>query len=174
MQTIAHTTSNQQPQLKDRKHVISGVVLISLGLFFLLAQVVDIGWLFLPLLAGSFIVAGIVTRKAGWFIPGGILVGNSLGSFLLNGPYQLANGDAKGGAFLLAFALGWATITLLSKLFTNETQWWALVPAGIMALIGGSLLAGSAGQQLLNYANYIWPVALIVAGLYFLLRRTDK
>ena len=42
---------------------------------------------------------------------------------------------------------------------------WAFIPAGILGLMG-ILIALAMGSLL----NYIWPVALIVVGVYILLR----
>ena len=149
-----------------------GIVLIGLGIFFLLERVLQIGWLALPIQASLFLVAGVLTRKSGWFIPAGILGGLSLAIYMSQGSYQFAGEDAKGGAFLLGFALGWISIPVLSKLFTHDSHWWALIPGGIMALIGSAILFGGAALQALEYLQYVWPLGLIVAGLYFLLRRT--
>lgn len=161
-------TLEKSPQ---RDRVVGGTILIGLGLLFLLGQFFNIGLLVLPILGIAFMVAGIATRKAGFFVPAGILSGIALGTFLIEGPYTIVSGDeARGGVFLLSFALGWAGITLLSTLFTDEPQRWPLIPGGIMALIGAALLAGSPGLQLLQIVGYLWPLALIAAGLAIIFR----
>ena len=156
---------------RQRDRLTGGIIMIGLGLFFLLAQFVDAGWLVLPILAGAFLVAGIVTHKSGWFIPAGVLGGLSLGIALTEQGFHVASGEAEGGLFLLAFAAGWACIPPLSKLFAGEWLWWAFIPAAVLALIGGAVLGGGVFQQALGYLPYIWPVALIGVGLYIVLRR---
>jgi hypothetical protein len=168
---IMETNTNVAKARRD--NVTGGVVLIGLGGLFLLGQLLDLGWLMLPALAAAFLIAGIVKRESGWFIPAGILGGLSLGIALIEGPWPVATGDAEGGVFMLSFAAGWASIPLLSKLFTNDSHLWALIPGAVMALIGGAVLGGSVFQQALELLPYVWPVALIVGGLLLLLcRRT--
>jgi hypothetical protein len=154
------------------------ILLIALGSFFLLARFLNLGWLALPALSAGLLLTGVLRREAGWFIPGGILAGISLGIFLIEGPLSMVVGDeSRGGVFLLALALGWLSILILSKLFTDEPQWWPLIPGTIMALIGGVVLVGNPGRQALvafGYVwetfAYIWPMGLIAAGLYFIVR----
>lgn len=161
-------------ETNNRRERLTGAIsMIALGLFFLVAQVVDAGWLVLPILAGAFLVAGIATRAAGWFIPAGVLGGLSLGIVLIGGPFRIATGDAEGGVFMLAFAAGWASIPLLSKLFTTERHWWAFIPAAVLALIGGAVLGGGVFKQALELLPYAWPLALVGGGLYILLRRRE-
>ena len=177
--------AGNEPRRQDRRHHGHGwrhkqlagpLLLIGLGALFLLEQVFDFGWLVLPVLAASFLTLGIATRQAGWLIPGGILGGLSLGIALTEGPYRVAGAgsEARGGLFLLAFALGWASISLLSKLFTREPQTWALIPGGIMAVIGLAVLANEPGLQILRLLGILWPVGLIAAGVYLLVRRRSR
>lgn len=168
METQAQTTNHRHDRLTG------GIVLIALGLFFLAAQFVNAGWLILPVLAVAFLAGGIATRQPGLFIPAGILGGISLGIALVDSPLSVVSGEAQGGVFMLAFAAGWASIPLLSKLFTGVAQWWALIPGAVMALIGGAVLGGGAFRQALTYLPYIWPVALIGVGLFILIRRRTR
>jgi hypothetical protein len=164
METPTQTTNHNRA---------GGVVLVGIGLVFFVAQFLNAGWLVLPVLALGFLAAGIVMRQSGWFIPAGVLGGLSLGIALAESPFQVTGADAEGGLFMLAFAAGWASIPLLSKLFTRDSHLWALIPAAVMALIGGAVLGGGVFAQALELLPYVWPVALIGAGLYFLLRRRD-
>ena len=79
--------------------------------------------------------------------------------------------NAEGGVFLLSFALGWFSITILSALFTKETHWWAAIPGVIMALVGGAVMMGGVALQTLEVVGDFWPLALIAGGAYLLWQR---
>lgn len=159
--------------MKEKKsELVGGILLIGFGLLALLGQFVDIsdwmGLMILPAIGGVFLLAGIFSRNAGFIIPGGILSGIGLGAFLNEGPLHGLGGDAGGAVFLLSFACGWALITILTAVFTDKTQWWPLIPGGIMALIGGGLLFGGVFFNTLNLFGKIWPLFLILGGIYIL------
>jgi hypothetical protein len=151
---------------------ITGLALIALGALALAGQFVQLpsfGNLIVPGLAVIFLVWGVAAREGGLLIPGGILAGIGTGVWLMSTlPLE---GEANAGVFLLSFAGGWALITLLSAIFTDETQWWALIPGGIMALIGGALMVGGVALDILSLAGRFWPVVLIVIGIGVLLKR---
>lgn len=157
---------------ENRNEWIGGIILIGLGLFFLANQFIDFNWdrlgvFFLPALGAIFLAGGIVTRQAGLVIPGGILSGIGWGAVLVTGPFA-DTGDVEGGVFMLTFAAGWALITVLTAVFTKETHWWALIPGGIMAIIGSGILFGGIFMQGLTLLGQIWPVFLILLGLFVL------
>lgn len=158
-----------------RNRTIGGIVLILIGLVALLSQYVEIGealgLLLLPGLGLLFLAWGILSRQSGFLIPGGILAGIGAGTLLLTGPYEDAAGDVQAAVFLLVFAAGWGLIPILSTIFTEEGHWWALIPGGILALIGAALLVGGAAMTALEYLGKIWPVFLILGGLFLILRR---
>ena len=157
-----------------RNAVVGGVVLVAIGLLVLVAQNVkteSLGLLFLPALGGIFLIAGIIGRQVGFLIPGGILTGIGVGAILEQNAMAAGNGTVQGGAFLLGFAGGWFLITVLSKIFTSHTQWWPLIPGGIMVLIGGGLLLGGAALNVLEFAGRWWPLILVAVGLVIIVRR---
>jgi len=84
----------------------------------------------------------------------------------LSGQFPVAD---QNGVFLLCFALGWFLITLLTALSTC-TQWWALIPGGIMALIGGAILVTNGAFRWLDL-NLVYAAILIVIGLVLLVFR---
>lgn len=161
---------------ESRNRMVGGLALIIFGLIALVAQFVDIGetlgLLIVPTLGLIFLVWGLITRQSGLLIPGGILSGIGAGTLLITGPFESANGDVQGGVFMLAFALGWFLIPILSLIFTRDNHWWAVIPGAIMAIIGGGLLFGGVAVTALEFLGKIWPVFLILGGLYLLLKRS--
>jgi len=163
---------SNNPVAKRHGGVIGGAILISIGLFALLEQLVPIEWglYFLPVLALIFLLAGFLERRPGLLIPGGILAGIGAGAILVQSPLFALSEPARGGLFLLAFAAGWALITAASFL-VGKLMLWPLIPAAVMAFFGAALFAGSLGLQLMIAFGYIWPVILIAIGAYLILRR---
>ncbi len=159
---------------KKRNDLVGGILLIGLGALALIGQYVDfsetMGLLVLPFIATAFLTAGLLTRKAGFIIPGGIIGGIGLGAFLIEGPLLNVSGDAEGGVFFFSFAAGWALITVLTAVFTPETHWWPLIPGGIMALIGSGILMGGAFLNALELAGKLWPALLILGGFYIIVK----
>lgn len=162
--------SNQQHGSERRT---GGIVLVALGLFFLLAQFLNLGAWVLPILGLAFLTVGAVTRQAGWMIPGGILSGLALGVFMVEEPFSRAD-PVAGGLFLIAFAAGWALIYIASRLLTNDPQSWALIPAGIMAFIGTLVyvaeFTGPAVRLFFRILYVGWPLALVGIGVILLAR----
>lgn len=162
----------------DRNRAFGGLLLILMGLLALLSQFVDMEWLgllILPTLGVVFLAWGVVSRQSGLFIPGGILSGLGLGTLLMVGPWSdNFSGDQEPAVFLLAFALGWVLIPLFATIFTNEHHWWALIPAAIIGAVGVALLMGEMGLTVLKIFGYLWPLALVVLGLYIIFKRGSR
>ncbi len=155
---------------KKNEGLIGGVILIGIGLLALLAQFVDfISWesfgiYFVLLLGLVFYAWGILAREPGVMIPGGILSGIGAGIVVLVN--NLApDGLEEGGLFLVIFGLGWVSITVMSAIFTRETQWWALIPGGIIGFVGLAVMFGGFFMNALEAVSVLWPVVLIIAGL---------
>jgi hypothetical protein len=169
----AETSAGARPNGDSRNRIAGGAMLIGGGLLLLASQIFTLGVTPLLILGVAFTLAGLFTRSAGWFIPGGVLNGIGLGALIVDSGL-VGRDSAEGGAFLLTFALGWLSIYALTRLFTAHPQGWTLIPAAVMALIGGPLLLGEGGEALLETAfgvlAYVWPLALIGAGVVFLLR----
>ncbi len=166
-----------QPETSSRpRGWIAGGILILIGIMSLLQQVIDMSYLiFLPGLGLIFLAWGLLARKTGLLIPGGVLAGVGLGAYLVESPFAGITDPAKGGLVLLSMAAGWGLISLLSLFTEGSGIWifWPLIPGGILALLGGTLMAGQPGLQVLEYVGMGWPVVLIAIGLYLVLRRKD-
>jgi hypothetical protein len=158
-----------------RSGLFWGILMVVVGALILGSQLFDLGGFWnafslylLPVLGLIFIGWGIVSREAGYFIPGGILSGLGVGVLLTGGPFAVTAGDTGGGAFMLSFALGFVSITVLTAIFTKEIQWWALIPGAIMGLVGLTVIYGGIFEQTLVLLGQLWPIALIVGGIYLI------
>ncbi len=160
---------------KKRNELVAGILLVVIGLLFFAQQFIDLpgletmGIYFVLGLGLFFLTWGIIAREGGLIIPGGILSGIGLGIVLVTGRFGFGDDLQSGGVFMGAFALGWLLITILTAVFTTETQWWALIPAAIMALISGALLIEGPFLFLLEWLGKLWPLALIAGGIAIIL-----
>ncbi len=106
-------------ETKRRGGLIGGLFLVGLGLYLLVAQFIRAEWmgmLILPGLSLIFLAWGLFTRNAGLLVPGGILGGIALSAYLTSNTFKDGMDVTQGAVFLLAFAAGWALITVLSLL----------------------------------------------------------
>jgi hypothetical protein len=150
---------------RGNNRTAAGIVLILFGAATLLQRWFNIGS-FIVLLLGLFmLVWGSISRRTGWIIPGGILTGIGLGILAMEGPWQFPTVD-QNAIFLLCFAFGWFLIPILTAIFTC-TQLWALIPGGIMALIGSGILVLN-GAIPWDDLNLVYAVILIAVGLFLL------
>jgi len=162
------THLDKKTNYRRNNRIAAGVILILFGAATLLQRWFNIGS-FIVLLLGLFmLVWGSTQRRTGWIIPGGVLTGIGLGILAMEGPWQFPSVD-QNGIFLLCFAFGWLMITILTAIFTC-IQWWALIPGGIMALIGSIILVSN-GAIPLEDLNLVYAVALIAVGLILLIYR---
>lgn len=167
---------NEGHQPVQSQFVVGGVLVV-VGLLLLLGQVFDLGAWVLVILATIFAGAGIATRDEGWFIPSGILAGIGLGA-LLQELGMIAGDMAEGGVFLLAFAMGWLSITAMTRIFSAKWTLWPLIPATVMVLIGAPLLVGGPAEVALGFVIELlarsWPLGLIAGGIWIIVAQRRK
>jgi hypothetical protein len=146
--------------------VIPGFVLLSIGALIALEHLFPAtsgDWGGALVLAGiglAFWVVYFLKREHWWaIIPGGVMLTIALVTGLSS-----ALGDVEtGGIFFLGLGL---TFGLLAVLPSPEGRIrWALIPAAVLLIMG--LVITTAATEILNY---LWPAALILAGLYLIFR----
>jgi hypothetical protein len=144
--------------------LIPGLGLISLAVLIVLdALLPGADWLGAIFLAGiglSFWLIYAINTENWWaVIPGGVLVTLAI----VAGIDPFVEGDIGGGIFMFGLGL---TFGLLGILPIQEGRMkWAFIPAVVLIIIGFFLIS-----PLLPYVNYIWPLALIILGGYFIIR----
>ena len=170
--------------LRDVGDIFWGMVFLAIGVFFLISYFSGSWWAAIPgcVLAGigamillpdsleqfggaiflggiglAFWLAYLPARQERWWalIPAGVL--STLAGVTIAaerfGEFQTA------GFFFFGLALTFLLVALLAKMS------WAYWPALILGIMGFLGIA-----SLLDFANYIWAVALIAAGGFFLIR----
>jgi len=108
----------------------------------------------------AFWVIYFLNREHWWaVIPGGAMFTVAL----IAGLDAVFEGAETGGVLFLGLGL---TFGLLSLLPTPHARMrWALIPAAVLLVIGELITAAATG-----IFEYLWAIALILAGLYLLLR----
>lgn len=147
--------------------LIPGFVLLSLGGLIGTGELLpglEGGWmgaLFLGGIGLPFWVLFLMRRDFWWaIIPGGVLWTVAL----ISGLSETLPGEISGGILFLGIGLTFAVVSLVP---TPEGRMkWALIPAGIMLLLGVIVMASTGGELF----AYLWPAAFIIAGLYLLVR----
>lgn len=146
--------------------LIPGCTLVALGALILLQDLIPTapepwgGALFLAGISLSFWLIYLSDRAQWWaIIPGGAL----LTVALIAGLSTTLAGPTLGGVLFLGLALTFGLVALLPT--HREYTRWAVYPAGVLLVM--ALLSMAAMEQL---ALYLWPAALILAGLYLTYR----
>ncbi|MDN5763470.1 MAG: alpha/beta hydrolase [Microlunatus sp.] len=97
-----------------------------------------------------------------------LLAGLVLAVVVVVAPVIPARTNILVAGVVLAFALGWALLAVLSVRFTDQPQRWAAGPAAFMAVAGGVTLSGSALAQ--TVFSWIWPPLLLGLGIWMWLQ----
>ena len=126
----------------------------------------------LVLLALVFFAWGLFEHKSGMVIAGGNLVGLALGCMFAWSDLFVVSVLSKIGVLLIGFAMGWVLIVLFSNFSGNAILWWALIPAGVMGIVGWGLYISGRPLVSVEVIGNIGSIALIAIGLYLLLLRS--
>ncbi len=98
--------------------------------------------------------------KIGLTVAASVIIGLVVAVVLVVVPFAGAPENVISGSAMLGFALGWGLLAILSVRWSDQPQWWALVPAGLMALMGVVFLLWS-HIVTINVLGWLWPPALL-------------
>ena len=87
---------------------------------------------------------------------------------LVAAPFIQAKENVLTGMVLLAFALGWALLAVLSVRFSDQPQRWAAAPAVFFTLAGLISLIGS--DAVSNVFGWVWPPVLLGLVVWMIIR----
>jgi len=103
----------------------------------------------------------------GRVVAGALIFGVLASLVLVVGPLAGAREHVITGSVLFAFAVAWAMLAVFSQRWTNQPQRWAIVPATVMAVAGGSIVAfAPTGNEL----GWVWPPMLVMLVIWMIVR----
>lgn len=122
------------------------------------------GTIILGGIAFSFLLVYLAERGNWWaIIPAGVMTTIAIVAVL----DAYTSTISSGGIFFLGLGI---TFALVAVLPTSVGQMrWAWIPAAILGLMGVLILIAAE-----NLINYIWPSALILAGIYLIIRSITR
>lgn len=147
--------------------ILAYVLLAIAGLVALLTlEILEDAWVATYVLSAiglPFLVAFFVTGRSGWglLIPAYVLLSIAV-------MVPLIEEEILVDAVIATYVLLVIAIPFLVVYARNSKQWWALIPGGILALIGLTLLFSE------DLAEYIAPVGFILAGIWVLTRQLTR
>ena len=144
---------------------LPGVILIAVGLTLFAVQLLNLDGDVVVLVIGLVIaIAFAATRRYGLLIPAGILTG--LGAGIL-----LEDFGVMGEPVVLGLGLGFLAIYAVDFLTSGARapgRWWPLIPGTILTIIAG--VESTFGPEGARVIAQGWPIILIAAGAWLLLR----
>ena len=148
---------------------IPGCILVGLGGTIIVSDIPALshlsGSIMLAGIGLGFILVYLVNRSNWWaIIPGGVMMTLALVAAISGGNDQ--SGMVSGGVLFLGMA---ATFGLLGILPGTRNMKWPFIPAVILAVMGLLILTTSS-----NLVNIVWPVALVLVGLFLIFRSARR
>jgi hypothetical protein len=138
---------------------IAGLILTLSGALLFLDRYLKTGWLSLVILPsiGLFLyLYGIRLHHARIILAGGLVSGTGVGiAAALNPLIPPQTIYLQVGLLAVYLAAGWVICAITIPAYTNETAWWALVPAGVLFGVGTGIL----------YSPMLWINFVLTFGL---------
>jgi pimeloyl-ACP methyl ester carboxylesterase len=106
--------------------------------------------------------------RLGAIVATSIAAGLIVGVVLVAAPFTPPRENVLTGVVLLALALGWALLAVLSTRFSDQPQRWAFVPAVVLAMTGLVSLIGP--PALRAVFGWIWPPVLFALVVWMFLQ----
>ncbi len=142
--------------------VIPAFALLGIGAESLLTLVLPNwgGFSFLAALGLSFFVIYFSDRQRWWaIIPGGIMITLAFIA-IMSSAFGV---EDSGGLVLIGFGVTFVLVAVLAS------QTWGWIPGLILVILGAFI-----GTPWQGMANYVWPAALILGGLFLILQFARK
>ena len=155
--------------IEARRNILPGVILILLGAYFLLVNVLNLGgWAFLVALGVAFLASYFWTARYGFLVAAAILTAIGVFAGLTETGVVIEN---DGAWFFVILGIGFLAIYPLGRRWDHL---WPVV-VGLIMVASGLLMLYAAvlpvnWQQWLALAQW-WPALLVLLGLWLLVRQ---
>jgi hypothetical protein len=116
---------------------------------------------------------GIGAKLFGLIIAGSIVLTVAPG---LSFPWKsigVTNLISQTGVMLVWFGLGWALITVSSRVIRDKFIWWPLIPGGILEMVGIGLYLGGNPNITTGFLNNTTIMSLLLFGSYIFFLRLN-
>lgn len=151
--------------MRDMAGWLPGVILIAVGVTLFAVQLLNLDADVIVLVIGLvFAATYVATRRYLLLIAAGILTG--LGTGIV-----LEDIGVRGEPVVLGLGLGFLAIyggDFLANGARAPRRWWPLVPGAILTVIAGA--ESTFGADAARLIEQAWPIVLIAAGAWLLLR----
>jgi hypothetical protein len=121
----------------------------------------------------SLLLWGIGAKLFGLIIAGSIVLTVAPG---LSFPWKsigVTNLISQTGVMLVWFGLGWALITVSSRVIRDKFIWWPLIPGGILEMVGIGLYLGGNPNITTGFLNNTTIMSLLLFGSYIFFLRLN-
>lgn len=144
----------------NQRRVNAGLILIVVGLgLYLLERTGGAGReAVLLVLGGIFLIAYLIQKKFGLLVPACILLGLGVGSASEGTSLDFADMS------LIGMGFGFIAIYVIARVYEAKTQWWPLVPGGVILL-----MAFPQSERWFEHVTKHWQLILVVIGLLILI-----
>ncbi len=152
----------------------AGVILSSgICLLYSTGNVLDFAFITGIGLGITLLIWGIGAKKFGLIIPGSLILTIAPGinfSWRIGGE---SNPISQTGIMLVWFGLGWALITISSRVIRDKFVWWPLIPSGVLEMVGIGLFLGGNPNITVGFLNNSTLMSLLLFGCYIFLLRLN-
>jgi pimeloyl-ACP methyl ester carboxylesterase len=97
-------------------------------------------------------------------------IGLGLAIAFVLGPAAGTSEPVVTGSVMLAFGIGWGVMAILTSRFSAQPQPWMAVPAVALGFVGLGLILFRPGPAAMDVLSWIWPVALLILGIWMLVQ----
>ena len=134
----------------------AGLFMIFSGIIIFADVYLKTGWLsllILPALGAYFMYGYLFSHKPEWMIPGALVGGAGIGSFLALTSLFSFSVITRIGLFLMLFGLGFYLVSILAYFVNRRPAWWALIPGGVVGWTGAAFLFSP--LRVLDFVLYV-------------------
>jgi hypothetical protein len=121
----------------------------------------------------SLLLWGIGAKLFGLIIAGSIVLTVAPGISFPWKSIGVTNLISQTGVMLVWFGLGWALITISSRVIRDKFIWWPLIPGGILEMVGIGLFLGGNPNFTIGFLNNPAIMSLLLFGSYIFFLRLN-